>query len=53
MQIKGEIKMSTSLIEKPQIVSQEEWLAAHTNLLAKEKRLTREHDALAAERCRE
>jgi predicted dithiol-disulfide oxidoreductase (DUF899 family) len=31
-------------------VSRDEWLAARKNLLAKEKRLTREHDALAAER---
>jgi predicted dithiol-disulfide oxidoreductase (DUF899 family) len=44
--------MSTSTIEKPQIVSKDEWLAARTNLLAKEKRLTRERDALAAERRR-
>src|SRR5260370_31143247 len=44
--------MSTSMIEKPQIVSRDEWLAARTNLLAKEKRLTRERDALAAERRR-
>jgi predicted dithiol-disulfide oxidoreductase (DUF899 family) len=44
--------MSTNMIEKPQIVSRDEWLAAHTNLLAKEKRLTRERDALAAERRR-
>src|ERR1700682_3924304 len=41
------IKMSTSMMEKPQIVSRDEWLAARTNLLAKEKRLTRERDALA------
>ena len=44
--------MSTSMIEKPQVVSQEEWLAAHTNLLVKEKQLTRARDALAAERRR-
>jgi predicted dithiol-disulfide oxidoreductase (DUF899 family) len=44
--------MSTSMIEKPQIVSQEEWLAAHTNLLAKEKQVLRERDALNAERRR-
>jgi predicted dithiol-disulfide oxidoreductase (DUF899 family) len=43
--------MST-IMEKPQIVSREEWLAARTNLLAKEKQLTRERDALAAERRR-
>src|SRR5216684_6115201 len=44
--------MSTSMIEEPQIVSREEWLAARTNLLAKEKELTRQRDALAAERRR-
>ena len=44
--------MATSMMEKPQIVSREEWLAAHTNLLAKEKQLTRQRDALAAERRR-
>ena len=44
--------MSTTTLERPTIVSQEEWLAAHTNLLAKEKHLTRERDALAAERRR-
>src|ERR1700737_3515109 len=52
MQIKGEIKMATSMMEKPQIVSRDEWLAARENLLAKEKRFTRERDALAAERRR-
>jgi predicted dithiol-disulfide oxidoreductase (DUF899 family) len=40
------------MIEKPQMVSQEEWLAAHANLLVKEKQLTRARDALAAERRR-
>src|SRR5580698_3421682 len=44
--------MSTSVIERPQIVSRDEWLAARMNLLAKEKQLTRERDALAAERRR-
>jgi predicted dithiol-disulfide oxidoreductase (DUF899 family) len=42
--------MSTNMIENPRIVSRDEWLAARKNLLAKEKQLTREHDALAAER---
>ena len=37
--------MSTSTIEKPKIVSQEEWLAAREELLTKEKQLTRERDA--------
>ncbi len=36
----------------PQIVSQEQWLAARKGLLAKEKQLTRERDALNAERRR-
>ena len=43
--------MATSMIEKPQIVSREEWLAAREKLLVDEKRLTRERDALAAEPC--
>jgi predicted dithiol-disulfide oxidoreductase (DUF899 family) len=34
----------------PKIVSQDEWLAARKELLAKEKQLTRERDALNAER---
>jgi predicted dithiol-disulfide oxidoreductase (DUF899 family) len=50
--IKGEIKMSTSMMEKPKVVSRDEWLAAREELLVKEKRLTRERDALAAERRR-
>ena len=44
--------MSTSTIEKPQIVSQDEWLAARESLLSEEKRVTRERDALAAKRRR-
>jgi predicted dithiol-disulfide oxidoreductase (DUF899 family) len=49
--------MSTSVTESPKtetpkIVSNEEWLAAHEQLLAEEKRLTRERDALAARRRR-
>jgi predicted dithiol-disulfide oxidoreductase (DUF899 family) len=44
------MKMSTSTIENPKIVSQAEWLAARKKLLAKEKQLTRERDAVAAER---
>ena len=43
--------MATS-IEKSKIVSRDEWLAARENLMAKEKQLTRERDALAAERRR-
>jgi predicted dithiol-disulfide oxidoreductase (DUF899 family) len=34
----------------PQIVSQEEWLAARTELLAQEKELTKRRDALATKR---
>jgi predicted dithiol-disulfide oxidoreductase (DUF899 family) len=44
------MKMTTSTIENAKIVSRDEWLAARKKLLAKEKRLTRERDALAAER---
>ena len=42
--------MSTRMIESPKIVSRDEWLAARKKLLAKEKLLTRERDAIAAER---
>jgi predicted dithiol-disulfide oxidoreductase (DUF899 family) len=42
--------MSSSTIENPKVVSREEWLAARKNLLAKEKQLTHERDALAEER---
>ena len=42
--------MATTKIERPRIVSQAEWLAARKELLAKEKALTRQRDALAAER---
>ena len=41
-----------STIENPKIVSKDEWLAARKKLLAKEKQLTRERDAIAAERRR-
>src|SRR5437868_13882323 len=44
--------MSTSIMEKPKIVSRDEWLAARESLLAEEKRITRERDALAAKRRR-
>jgi len=37
-------------IETPNIVSRDEWLAARKKLLSKEKQLTREGDAIAAER---
>jgi predicted dithiol-disulfide oxidoreductase (DUF899 family) len=39
-------------MENVLVVSREEWLAALTNLLVREKQLTRERDALAAERRR-
>jgi predicted dithiol-disulfide oxidoreductase (DUF899 family) len=42
--------MSTSKIENPKIVSREEWLVARKKLLAKERQLTHERDAIAAER---
>lgn len=44
--------MSKSTIEQPRVVSQEEWIAARKELLAKEKSLTRQRDALAEERRR-
>jgi len=40
-------------VQLPQIVSPEEWQAAHEALLAKEKAATRARDALAAERRRQ
>lgn len=39
----------TQTIEHPKVVSQEAWVAARKELLAKEKRLTQERDALAQE----
>src|SRR5271154_4057964 len=48
--MKGKITMSTNTIENPKIVSREEWLVARKKLLAKEKQLTHERDAIAAER---
>jgi predicted dithiol-disulfide oxidoreductase (DUF899 family) len=42
--------MSTSTIANPKIVSRDEWLIARKRLLAREKQLTRERDAIAAER---
>jgi predicted dithiol-disulfide oxidoreductase (DUF899 family) len=42
--------MPTRTVDNPKIVSREEWLAARKKLLAKEKKLTREHDAIAVER---
>jgi predicted dithiol-disulfide oxidoreductase (DUF899 family) len=40
----------TKTIENPKVVSREEWLAARRKLLAREKQLTRERDAVVAER---
>ena len=40
-------------MQLPEIVGGEEWQRAHEELLEKEKRLTRERDALAAERRRQ
>jgi predicted dithiol-disulfide oxidoreductase (DUF899 family) len=42
--------MSHSTIENPKVVSEAEWIAARKELLAKEKNLTRQRDALAQER---
>ena len=42
--------MSGSTMEQPKVVSQAEWIAARKELLAKEKNLTRQRDALAEER---
>jgi predicted dithiol-disulfide oxidoreductase (DUF899 family) len=39
-------------VSLPQVVSREEWLTTHEELLAKEKDLTRQRDALSAERRR-
>jgi predicted dithiol-disulfide oxidoreductase (DUF899 family) len=42
--------MTENQAEKPRVVSQAEWLAAHEEFLKKEKEFTRERDALSAER---
>ncbi|HZC34858.1 MAG TPA: thioredoxin family protein, partial [Chthoniobacterales bacterium] len=42
--------MASSNMEQAKVVSPEEWLAARKRLLAKEKQLTRQRDALNAER---
>lgn len=44
--------MITSKIALPKIASQDEWLAAHEEFLAREKEFTRAHDALNAARRR-
>jgi predicted dithiol-disulfide oxidoreductase (DUF899 family) len=42
--------MSTRTVDNPKIVSRDEWLTARKKLLAREKQLTHERDAIAAER---
>lgn len=42
--------MSNRTVDNPKIVSREEWLAARKKLLAREKQLTHERDAIAEER---
>lgn len=42
--------MTASFIENPKIVTQADWLAARKDLLAREKALTRQYDAVAAAR---
>lgn len=44
--------MTASKIALPKVVSHEEWQKSRQELLAKEKKLTRALDALAAERRR-
>ena len=44
--------MATDVIENAKVVSQEEWQTARESLLAEEKRVTHERDALAAKRRR-
>ena len=44
--------MATSVIENAKVVSPEEWMAARESLVAEEKRVTHERDALAAKRRR-
>ena len=41
---------SNRTIDNPRVVSREEWIAARKELLAKEKSLTRQKDAISAER---
>jgi predicted dithiol-disulfide oxidoreductase (DUF899 family) len=42
--------MSHSTVENPKVVTRDKWIAARKELLAKEKALTRQRDALAQER---
>src|SRR6201987_3509614 len=50
--MKEPVKMPTTTLASPRIVSRQEWEAARQQLLVKEKELTRSRDALAAERRR-
>lgn len=40
--------MSVRTVDKPRVVSREEWIAARKELLAKERELTRQRDAVSA-----
>ena len=40
--------MATSPMQRPKVVSREQWLAARKELLLQEKELTRRRDALSA-----
>src|SRR6476661_607386 len=42
--------MGQGTVEQPKVVSRAEWIAARKELLAKEKNLTRQRDAVAEER---
>ena len=42
--------MSSNQLQHPKVVSQAEWLTARRELLAKEKELTRQRDAVSAQR---
>ena len=42
--------MSAPTVDNPKVVSRDQWLVERKKLLAKEKQLTRQRDALAAER---
>src|SRR5580658_10553876 len=48
--MKGVVKMSIQPVDNSKVVSREEWLVARKKLLARENQLTRERDAIAAER---
>src|SRR5687768_242854 len=52
-QSRNEGALGGAKVNLPPVVSQDQWQAAHEELLAKEKRATKERDALAAERRRQ